>query len=268
MWVNARLGTYARSSWAHGNLGGCRGRLPNCTHWVQCARGKRFGKPGCRIFPGHATPPAMRFLTDFADEAVVLPLIATVALMLGVLGWRRGAVAWLAAIGISFAAVLVFKLVFATCGPALGLSALRSPSGHASAAAVMAGGVAVVLGQRGWVVLASAVLGALLIGATRVWLGFHTPAEVALGGGLGALGALGFTWLAGKPPPLRLRWLFAAVVVVALLLHGKHLDSEGRIRSAAFGLSVCHAIGMDSQVGLGDRVGPGVGQGSGRAGVG
>jgi membrane-associated phospholipid phosphatase len=199
----------------------------------------------------------MRFLTDFADQAVVLPLIATVALMLAVLGWRRGALAWLAAIGMSFAAVLALKLVFATCGPALGLATLRSPSGHAAAAAATAGGVAVALGRGRWAVLAGAGLGALLIGLTRISLGFHTPVEAALGGTLGVLGALAFAWLAGTPPPLRLRWLFTAVVAVALLLHGRHLDAEPRIRAVAFGLSVCHAMGMDSQVGLDDGAGSG-----------
>jgi hypothetical protein len=121
----------------------------------------------------------------------------------------------------------------------------------------MAGGVAVALGRGRWVVLASTGLGALLIGMTRVGLGLHTPVDVALGGTLGVLGALGFTWLAGKPPPLRLRWLFTAVVAVALLLHGRHLEAESRIRAAAFGLSVCHAIGMDSHVALDDRAGLG-----------
>jgi len=181
----------------------------------------------------------MHALTDFADEAVVLPLIAVVALMLGLLGWRRGALAWLGAVGLSFTSVLALKLVFATCGPALGLPALRSPSGHTAAAAVIAGGIAVVLGQGRQQIAAIAGLAALLIGATRVALGLHTPAEVALGGALGILGVLGFAALAGNPPALRLRWLFAAIVAVALLLHGQHLDAETRIRAAAFGLAVC-----------------------------
>jgi len=181
----------------------------------------------------------MLYLTDFADEAVVLPLIATVALMLAVLGWRRGALAWLGAVGVCFAGVVVLKLICITCGPALGLSGLRSPSGHTAAAAVIAGGIAVALGQGRRQVAAIAGLAALLIGVTRVVLGLHTPMEVALGGTLGVLGMLGFAWLAGKPPALRLRFLFAAIVVVALLLHGQHLDAETRIRSVAFGLAFC-----------------------------
>ena len=74
-------------------------------------------------------PGPMRFLTDFADQAVVLPLIATVALMLGLLGWRRGALAWLVAVGVSFASVLVLKLVLPTCGPALGMAGCAAPAG-------------------------------------------------------------------------------------------------------------------------------------------
>jgi membrane-associated phospholipid phosphatase len=181
----------------------------------------------------------MRFLTDFADQAVVLPLIAAVAMGLGVLGWHRGAVAWLLAICSSFAAVLALKLALITCGPAVGIPALRSPSGHAAAAAVLAGGLAVVLGQHIRTVLALASLAALLVGATRIGLGLHTVPEAVLGGALGVCGSLGFARLAGVPPVLRLRWLLLIVAGVALLLHGRHLDAETRIRAAAFGLPVC-----------------------------
>jgi membrane-associated phospholipid phosphatase len=181
----------------------------------------------------------MQALTDFADQAVVLPLIAVVALMLGLLGWRRGALAWLGAVGLSFTMILALKLVFATCGPALGLPALRSPSGHTAAAAVIAGGIAVVLGLRRQQIAAIAGVAAMLIGTTRVVLGLHTPPEVAVGGALGILGVLGFAVVAGKPPALRLRWLFAAIVAVALLLHGQHLNAETSIRAVAFGLALC-----------------------------
>lgn len=181
----------------------------------------------------------MLYLTDFADQAVVLPLIAIVALLLAVLGWRRGALAWLGAVGVSFAGVLALKLICLACGPELGLSGLRSPSGHTAAAAVIAGGVAVVAGLGRWYVAAIAGLAAVLIGTTRLELGLHTPVEVVLGGALGLLGALGFAWLAGEAPVLRLRWLFAAIVAVALLLHGQHLDAEQHIRAVAFDLPFC-----------------------------
>lgn len=181
----------------------------------------------------------MRFLTDFADQAVVLPLIATVAACLAALGWRRGAWAWLLAVGFSFAAVLLLKLAFATCGPALGLAALRSPSGHTAAAALIAGGLAALLGYKRPAVLTLALTCAALIGITRVALDMHTIPEVLLGGALGLAGALAFATLAGPPPRLRLRLLFAAVAIVALLLHGQHLNAEPRIRAVAFSLPFC-----------------------------
>ena len=186
-------------------------------------------------------PGPMRMLTDFANQAVVLPLIAAVALTLGMLGWRRGALAWLIAVGCSFALVLVLKMVLATCGPALDMTSLRSPSGHAAAAAMFFGGIAAVLGRQRWQVVAIAGLGALLIGVTRVVLGLHSTAEMVAGGALGALGALVVAGLAGKPPTLRLRWLFAAIVAVALLLHGQHLEAETRIRVASYALQICPA---------------------------
>jgi hypothetical protein len=183
----------------------------------------------------------MHALTDFADQAVVLPLIAAVALMLATLGWRRGALAWLVAVACTFATVLALKLVLTTCGPAFDMSSLRTPSGHTAAAAVLAGGLAVALGRARWTVAIVAGLAAALIGGTRLELGLHTRTEVVVGGVLGVLGALGFAWLGGMPPPLRLRWLFAVVVAVALLLHGQHLNAEARIRALGFALLICPA---------------------------
>jgi membrane-associated phospholipid phosphatase len=183
----------------------------------------------------------MTFLTDFADQAVVLPLIATVALALGILGWHRGAVGWLAAVGASFTSVVVLKLGFLDCADTVGLPLLRSPSGHTAAAAVIVGGFAVLFGCGRLTTLAAAVLGAMVIGATRIALGMHSLPEVIVGGAVGVAGAVGFAFIAGRTPRLRLQWVFAAVAIVALLLHGRHLDAEPRIRLVAFSLPFCTA---------------------------
>ena len=42
---------------------------------------------------------AEQFVTDFADQAVILPLLLMVAIALWWCGWRRGALAW--AIGVA-----------------------------------------------------------------------------------------------------------------------------------------------------------------------
>ena len=62
----------------------------------------------------------MIFLTDFFDQAVVLPVVAAVAAVLALLGWWRGAIGWLLAVGVTFGAVLILKLGFLACGPVFG----------------------------------------------------------------------------------------------------------------------------------------------------
>src|SRR5450432_1483592 len=59
----------------------------------------------------------MNFLTDFADQAVVLPVAVVVAIVLAVMGWRRGALVWLGVLGVTFGVILVLKLGFLACGP-------------------------------------------------------------------------------------------------------------------------------------------------------
>ncbi|MCW3475589.1 hypothetical protein OL599_13475, partial [Rhodovastum sp. RN2-1] len=111
----------------------------------------------------------MLFVTDFADQAVVLPLAVAIALSLWLAGWGRGALAWCAAIAATFAAVGALKLaVFAFGAPPV-LPDLRSPSGHTAAAALVYGGLAALLAaQARWRArtLAIAALCAATIGAT------------------------------------------------------------------------------------------------------
>ena len=57
----------------------------------------------------------MKFLTDFADQAVVLPLTATVAIMLLLLGWWRGAIGWALAVPGTVVIVLSLKIIFYAC---------------------------------------------------------------------------------------------------------------------------------------------------------
>ena len=184
----------------------------------------------------------MNFVTDFADQAVVLPLVLVLALTLAALGWRRGAAAWLGATAATLGVVLVRKLAARACGPPL----LRSPSGHTAAAGLVCGGIAVLAGLGGGFVGLAALAGATVIGLTRVALGMHSWAEVLLGGAVGVAGALALARLAGpRPARLRLRWVAVAAVTVVTLLHGLRLPAEAEIRAASFDtarlLGVCHA---------------------------
>lgn len=175
-------------------------------------------------------------MTNFADQAVVLPLILAVGIALAALGWRRGALAWIGTIGAIFSLILVLKLLAFACGPPV----LRSPSGHTAAAAIVTGGLAAALGwASGWRgVVAAAAIGGALIGASRVILGMHTAPEALVGWVVGVAGALILARLAGDPPPrARLSWLLAVALGAAVLFHGWRLNAEPRIHVAALGLA-------------------------------
>jgi membrane-associated phospholipid phosphatase len=174
----------------------------------------------------------VRFLTDFADQAVVLPVMLLVALALALLGWRRGALAWVVGVGGTLGVMLLLKLLFSACGDLLPDIAIHSPSGHTAAAAVTYGGLVVLLGASGGTVLATALGVAVVFGFSRVVLGFHTPPEVLLGGVVGLMGVALLVRLAGPPPAVGRRrniGLVAACLVGLLLFHGAHVRAETAI---------------------------------------
>lgn len=191
----------------------------------------------------------LRFLTDFADQAVVLPLILAVGLMLFIGGWRRGAAAWIVTAGVTLGLMLVLKLLGIACGPAH----LRTPSGHTAAAAMVAGSlIALLLPRYRCAGTALAALGAaVLIGALRVAAGAHTVPEVLLGGSVGIAGAVCFAWFAGsRPAEVRLSRVLAVAIMVVALFHGDRLRAEPRIWWAAswisYQLGTCR--GADGQI--------------------
>lgn len=182
----------------------------------------------------------MHFLTDFADQAVILPLMLAVALALALGGWRRGAVAWLFGIAATLAAVLLGKVFVCACDP-LPMLDLRSPSGHTAAAAVAYGGLLALLAPSGrrapLLAAAGAVAAAVLIGGSRLALGMHTASDVLVGAVAGVAGALVLARLAGARPPRLPRALpVAAALAVVIVFHGVHLHAEDRINEA------CHTF--------------------------
>ena len=50
------------------------------------------------------------FVTDFGDQAVVLPLVVGIALLFVHSDWRRGALAWTTVMGSTLGLILVLKL--------------------------------------------------------------------------------------------------------------------------------------------------------------
>jgi membrane-associated phospholipid phosphatase len=187
----------------------------------------------------------MIFITDFADEAVVLPLATAVGLALLLIGWRRGALAWSVVVGGTLATTLAIKILSLACGP----HQLRSPSGHTAAAAVVYGGLAFIAaqGDRPLIAQIAAVAAALLIGASRLALGMHTALEVVLGATVGYVGVLALGRLAeGPPSDLNLRWALPPALLVLLIFHGMHWNVEYEIRQLAMRtahqLHVCRGV--------------------------
>ena len=105
-----------------------------------------------------------QWLTDFADQAVVLPVLLAVGMMLG-LGrrWSQAA-CWFAAIVPVLAVVGAVKSLAYACAwlwPLLDSDRLnvRSPSGHTASAAVLYGSLAGLLAIRSRRVRAITLLG-------------------------------------------------------------------------------------------------------------
>jgi membrane-associated phospholipid phosphatase len=176
----------------------------------------------------------VRYLTDFADQAVILPLVLAVAIALAAQGWRRGALTWLAVVVATFSATLVFKLMFLSCSPLFGPMDVHSPSGHVAAATVVTGGLAAMFTRRRTSILPAALLAAIVIGVSRLVLGMHSLPEVVVGALIGLAGAAALMRFAGQPPKLKLAPLVAVIVIVAGLFHGLHLPAEAAIRHTAF----------------------------------
>lgn len=180
----------------------------------------------------------VQFITDFGDQAVILPLLATVTVALFAMGWPRAAWVWALTICCVLTVVLCLKLAFAACAGAVMMTGIRSPSGHTALAAAAYGGLIGLLGRRtgpgiSRFVLTAALI-AILVGLSRVMLGAHTVPDVVLGGVIGTIGAVVLIRSVDPPPPSQgSTRLAAAALGVLIVFHGTHLEAEETITRAA-----------------------------------
>jgi membrane-associated phospholipid phosphatase len=182
---------------------------------------------------------AAAFLTDFADEAVLLPAAALIAVLLALAGWRRGAIAWSLAFVGTLGLILLLKLALGGCGQRIAGGELESPSGHTAAAGVFYGSILACVTQRAFgrsvLTLASVLAVVALIGGSRIVLGVHTIAEVCLGAAVGFSAALAMVRLAGPLPAndRRVAMTLLPAAFLVILLHGLRLPAEAAIRDFA-----------------------------------
>jgi membrane-associated phospholipid phosphatase len=179
----------------------------------------------------------MHFLTDFADQAVVLPLALAMAVSFWLAGWPRAAIAWSVSIIVTFGVVAVAKLLVFAYGPPALLPLLLSPSGHTASAALVYGGLACLLTGRAPLsvrMLIAACLFAATIGLTRVALRVHSAQDVLVGAAIGIVGTTLLAALAGERPQ-RLRLVIPIGVAASVLVgfHGLHMPAEDWLHELA-----------------------------------
>jgi len=133
----------------------------------------------------------MRLVTALGYYWVVLPLLAAVASVFFIKGWRLSATLLLVSTVGGFLLTTFLKGVFERARPELfdsGYSAsfYSFPSGHATVAVGFYGALTLILAYRlrgfaRWAVAGVGVLLVLLIGFSRLYLGVHYPTDVLAG---------------------------------------------------------------------------------------
>lgn len=179
-------------------------------------------------------------ISDAGDSVVLICLAALLVAML----WRYQS--WKAASTLLFALVacavvmVCLKLVLIACGHTWNAS-MVSPSGHASMSVAVYGALSVIAARqtRYWQQIAIALGSTALVAGiaiSRVTLGAHSVAEVALGVlvGAAALSLFAFRYSALVKKPLNLYLLGALSLATILILHGVHLPVESLIHKLAF----------------------------------
>jgi membrane-associated phospholipid phosphatase len=177
--------------------------------------------------------------TRLGDSALLLPLGLVLALLVGTLQSRRAGLWLLGCFALCVGTTALVKLAFMTCAPLWG-SDIVSPSGHASMSTAVYGALGLVAARQcaGWrqpaFLLGSLGLAAL-IALTRVPVGAHSLAEVAVGLAIGSMAwaLFAFHYLRRPQPRLRLVLLLLPPLAALVLMQALDLHAEQRLRAAS-----------------------------------
>jgi membrane-associated phospholipid phosphatase len=178
----------------------------------------------------------MRFLTDFGDSAVLLPLSLVVLIWLLATRSVNAAIWWVGVLVVFGAVIGGLKMLFFACPPAVDV---RSPSGHTGFSMLVYGSIAAIIAvqrRSRWtqaaIMLAVIVL-VVGIAASRVILHMHSRTETVIGFLIGAVavGVFFFGYRRTATGGRLMAPLLFAVVLTAALFHGVRLNAETNLHT-------------------------------------
>lgn len=180
-------------------------------------------------------------VTDIGDTASLIAITTASSIYLFCRKSGRAAVFLWMALLISAVLIGVLKVYFIGCQKGLSHHGILSPSGHTADSAAVFWAYAILMrsqldAKRRFLPLLALTLLITCIAYSRVQLGFHTPAEVAVGMlvGFTAVVLAYFFVLRGRPAgSFDAYALMLWVVVAAFLLNGQRLPVENWIHALA-----------------------------------
>ena len=178
----------------------------------------------------------MRFLTDFGDSAVLLPLSAVVLVWLLATRSMGAAIWWLGVLIVFGAVIGGLKMLFFACPPAVDV---RSPSGHTGFSMFVYGSIAAIFAAQcrsawsRWAIMTATIALVVGIAASRVILHMHSARETVIGFliGAAAVGVFFFGYHRTTPSRRLTAPLLFAVVLTAAVFHGARLNAETNLHA-------------------------------------
>ena len=173
----------------------------------------------------------MKFLTDFGDSAILLPLSMVVLIWLLATRSVVAAIWWVGVLAVFGAVVGGLKMLFFACPPAVDV---RSPSGHTGFSLLVYGGIAAIIAiqrRSAWsrtAIMLAALALVIGIAISRVALHMHSSTETLIGFMIGAVAVAVFIFGYRRTATNRrlMAPLLFAVVLTAAIFHGARLNAE------------------------------------------
>jgi membrane-associated phospholipid phosphatase len=172
-------------------------------------------------------------ITGLGDSAFLIPAPGLLVAYCLYLRSSRAALIWISTLALCAGLTIALKTGFRACGGEVPAFHIRSPSGHTSLSTTFYGCFALMIAireERGarLSVLLTSILLVAAIAVSRVVLEAHTVVEVIAGLliGLCCVGWFAFRYLSCPPTTVPWQPVAVALLALALLTYGWHIDFE------------------------------------------